>query len=125
MQRFPGHAATPMLRAPEVDDDANARAIALARLILDDEVTVQAPPNLSADVAPMLAAGVNDLGGISPLTPDFINRTYAWPHLDRLDADCAAAGFTLTRRLPIHEPWLRSEFVAPEVMPHLTARSAA
>ncbi len=125
VQRFRAHAATPMLQAPEVDDEINTRAIALARLILDDEVTVQAPPNLSAEVAPLLAAGVNDLGGISPLTPDFINRTYAWPHLDRLAADCAAAGFTLARRLPIHEPWLRPEFVAPELMPRLAPERAA
>jgi FO synthase len=117
VQRFRAHAATPMAGATEADDEANTRAIALARLVLDDEVTVQAPPNLSSDVAPLLAAGVNDFGGISPLTPDFINRTYAWPHLDRLAADCTAAGFTLAPRLPIHDAWKRPAFVAPELAP--------
>ena len=125
VQRFRAHAATPMARAAEPDDDVHARAIALARLILDDDVTVQAPPNLSYDVAPLLAAGVNDLGGISPLTPDFINRTYAWPHLDRLAADCAAAGFTLAPRLPLHDAWRTPAFVAPELAPHLLAEQAA
>ena len=105
VQRFRAHAATPMVGARELDEDAHTRAIALARLVLDDEITVQAPPNLTTDVAPLLAAGVNDLGGISPLTPDFINRTYAWPHLDRLAADCRAAGFTLAPRLPLHDAW--------------------
>jgi FO synthase len=125
VQRFRAHAATPMARAPEPDDDVHARAIALARLILDDDVTIQAPPNLSAEVAPLLAAGVNDLGGISPLTPDFINRTYAWPHLDRLAADCTAAGFTLAPRLPLHEAWRTPEFVAPELAPRLVSSRAA
>lgn len=125
VQRFRAHAATPMARAPEPDDDVHARAIALARLVLDDDVTVQAPPNLSAAVAPLLAAGINDLGGISPLTPDFINRTYAWPHLDRLAEDCAAAGFTLAPRLPLHEPWRTAEFVAPELAPRLLPSRAA
>jgi FO synthase len=119
VQRFRAHRATPMAEAPEPGDDEHTRAIALARLILDDETTVQAPPNLSATVAPLLAAGVNDLGGISPLTPDFINLTYPWPHLDRLAADCAAAGFTLVPRLPIHDSWRTPRFVAPELRPHL------
>jgi FO synthase len=125
VQRFRAHAATPMAAAAEPGDDEHARAIALARIVLDDDVTVQAPPNLSSDVAPLLAAGVNDLGGISPLTPDFINRTYAWPHLDRLAADCRAAGFTLAPRLPIHDAWCNAEFVAPELAPRLLDRRAA
>jgi FO synthase len=125
VQRFRAHAATPMAAAAEPDDDAHARAIALARLVLDDEVTIQAPPNLSADVAPLLAAGVNDLGGISPLTPDFINRTYQWPHLDRLAADCTAAGFVLAPRLPIHDAWRTAEFVAPELAARLLDARAA
>ena len=125
VQRFRAHAATPMARAPEPDDDTHTRAIALARLVLDDEVTVQAPPNLSASVAPLLAAGVNDLGGISPLTPDYINRTYAWPHLDDLARDCAAAGFTLRARLPVHAGWITDGFIAPELRPYLPAARAA
>ena len=125
VQRFRAHALTSMASAREPDDDVHARAIALARLVLDEEITVQAPPNLSRDVAPLLAAGVNDLGGISPLTPDFINRTYAWPHLDRLAADCLAAGFTLAPRLPLHDAWNRPTYVAPELAPHLARKRAA
>jgi FO synthase len=104
VQRFRAHPGTSMSNAPEPDDDLNDRTIALARTILDDEVTVQAPPNLSGEgVERLLAAGVNDLGGISPVTPDFVNPAYAWPHLDRLRARIEAAGFTLEPRLPVHD----------------------
>lgn len=105
VQPFRAHADTRMARAPEATDDDYLRAIALARLLLDDEVTVQAPPNLSCSIAPLVAAGVNDLGGISPVTPDFINREHAWPHLDRLARDCEAIGRTLEPRLPVHDAW--------------------
>jgi FO synthase len=111
VQPFRAHAGTRMARAPEATDDAYLRAIALARLILDDDVTVQAPPNLSRSIAPLIEAGVNDLGGISPLTPDFINRAHAWPHLARLRAECDALGATLVPRLPIHDAWRTPRFL--------------
>jgi FO synthase len=101
VQPFRPHAGTPMAGAPGCDDDVLARAIALARLILDEDVTVQAPPNL-APIELMLDAGINDLGGISPLTPDFINVTHAWPHIARLGGELAARGFELEPRLPVH-----------------------
>jgi FO synthase len=100
VQRFRAHPDTPMALAREPADEESARAIALARLIVDDDVRVQAPPNLTRDVKTLLDAGVDDLGGISPVTPDYINREYAWPHLDALAADCAAHGFALEARLP-------------------------
>jgi FO synthase len=120
VQRFRAHPGTPMALAAEPDDADNARAIALARLILDDEVTVQAPPNLSAGgVDRLIAAGVNDLGGISPVTPDFVNPAHAWPHLARLADQVAAAGYRLEPRLPIHDRWRRPEFVAPQLAAYL------
>jgi len=125
VQPFRAHAGTRMSLAAEPSDDAHVRAIAIARLLLDDDVTVQAPPNLSHSIAPLIAAGVNDLGGISPLTPDFINRAHAWPHLAHLADDCAAAGFTLTARAPIHDAWRTPEFVAPELRDRLLVKEAA
>jgi FO synthase len=104
VQPFRAHAGTPMALAREAPEAELASAIALARMILDDDVTVQAPPNL-APVEVLLAAGCNDLGGISPLTPDFINREHAWPHVEELAQRCAAAGFTLEPRLPVHAPF--------------------
>ncbi len=125
VQPFRAHPRTRMLRAPEPTDEAHLRAVALARLILDEDVTVQAPPNLSTDVASLLAAGINDLGGISPVTPDYINRDHAWPHIARLATACEAAGFALARRLPVHDRWRTREFVAPELFARLLDRAAA
>ena len=104
VQPFRAHPDTPMALAREAPEAELVDAIALARMILDDDVTVQAPPNL-APVEVLLAAGCNDLGGISPLTPDFINREHAWPHVEDLARRCAAAGFTLAPRLPVHAPF--------------------
>src|SRR4029453_7889043 len=66
-----------------------ARTIAVARLVLDDDVSVQAPPNLSPDDhAILLSAGLNDWGGMSPLTPDYVNPEAPWPHVNALGATC-------------------------------------
>ena len=70
--------------------------MAMARLILDRDVSLQAPPNLNpASTEALLASGLNDFGGISPVTPDYINPRHPWPHLDALGDACARAGFTL------------------------------
>jgi FO synthase len=92
-----------------------ARTVAVARLLLDPDVSVQAPPNLSPDDhALLLSAGLNDWGGISPLTPDYVNPEAPWPHVAALAATCAEAGFTLRRRLPIYSVYVdRPGFVAP------------
>jgi len=92
-----------------------ARTVAVARLILDPDVSVQAPPNLSPDDhALLLSAGLNDWGGISPLTPDYVNPEAPWPHVTALAATCAEAGFSLRRRLPIYPAYVdRAGFVAP------------
>src|SRR5215470_2516229 len=97
--------AKPTIRrsdAPEPEADDIARTLAVARLLLDDTVSVQAPPNLApADHALLLAAGLNDWGGISPLTPDYVNPEAPWPHVAALAATCRAAGYTLRERLAI------------------------
>jgi FO synthase len=125
VQRFRAHEGTRMEAALEPVDEESARAVALARLILDDDVTVQAPPNLSPGAIELLLdAGLDDWGGISPVTPDFINPTHRWPHIARLGERCAARGHTLAPRLPVHDGWLRPEFVAPELTPYLDAARA-
>jgi len=123
VQPFRPHASTPMADAPPAPDDELLRAIALARLILDEDVTVQAPPNLAEDVELLLDAGINDLGGISPLTPDFINLEHAWPHVDWLAGRCERAGFELRPRLPVHAAF--EHLVAPGLRPYLDAARAA
>jgi FO synthase len=77
-------------------------AIAAARLILPTDVHVQAPPNLSEDLAPLLAAGIDDWGGVSPVTIDHVNPEKAWPALERLEAVTEAAGHALAPRLTIY-----------------------
>ncbi len=119
VQNFRAFETTPMALAPEPADVEIAHAVALARLILDDEVSVQAPPNLNPAATHLLIqAGVNDFGGISPLTPDYINPAHPWPHLDRLAEVCADAGFLLRPRLPIYPRYLRSpDHLHPDLLP--------
>jgi 7,8-didemethyl-8-hydroxy-5-deazariboflavin synthase CofG subunit len=98
-----------MSQAPEPDAAEVAHAIALARLILDDDVAVQAPPNLNHDsVALLLRAGINDFGGISPVTRDYINPRHPWPNVAALADLCAAEGFELRPRLPVYAGHIRA-----------------
>jgi FO synthase len=112
VQNFRTKPEIPMAQAPEPEDFEVAHAVALARLILPDEVSVQAPPNLNPHATELLIqAGINDFGGISPVTPDFINPGHPWPHLARLGEQCADAGFRLLPRLPIYERFCTPRFL--------------
>lgn len=92
---------------PSLDD--MLLTLATARLILDPSISLQAPPNLSARHADYLAAGINDWGGISPVTIDFINPGHPWPQLDALAASTAKAGCTLQERLTVYPTFLKGE----------------
>src|SRR5690606_19592160 len=103
VQNFRTKPEIPMASAPEPEDFEAAHAVSLARLILPDEVSVQSPPHLNPLATELLiAAGINDFGGISPVSPDYINPGHPWPHLTRLEAQCAALDFELAPRLPIY-----------------------
>jgi FO synthase len=103
-----------------------ARTIAVARLVLDDTVSVQAPPNLSRDdLGLLLAAGLNDWGGISPMTPDYVNPEAPWPHVAALAHVCADAGYTLRERLAIYPAFVdRPGFLAPALRAPVAALAA-
>ena len=104
VQNFRAVPGVPMAHAPEPDEDELTWSVAMARLVLDPDVSVQAPPNLNpAAAGALLAAGLNDFGGISPVTPDYINPRHPWPHVEALGDACASAGFTLRPRAPIYE----------------------
>ena len=106
VQNFRAKPATRMAGAAEPDSLDVARTIAAARLMMPD-MNIQAPPNLSPfDHALFLAAGINDWGGISPLTLDYINPEAPWPQVQALAATCREAGFTLARRLPVYPSYL-------------------
>ena len=106
IQNFRVKPEIPMSRWPEPTRREVLRTIAVARLLMP-EVNIQAPPNLSdPDYEELLDAGINDWGGVSPLTPDFINPERPWPHLEELEARTRAKGFELRQRLPVYPEFL-------------------
>jgi FO synthase len=103
VQNFRAKAETKMVNAPEPDLNELLWTIAIARLIFGPTMSVQAPPNLSPGVLPQIVhAGINDWGGVSPITPDFVNPEAPWPHLDELARETTAAGKFLTERLTMY-----------------------
>ena len=103
VQNFRAKPGTKMRSSPEPDLNELLWTIAVARLIFGPAMSIQAPPNLSPGVLPQIvAAGIDDWGGVSPLTPDFVNPEAPWPHLDDLRRETAAAGRELHERLTIY-----------------------
>jgi FO synthase len=120
VQNFRAKPSIPMHDHPDPTRDDMLKTLALARLILGGEMNIQAPPNLTpAGYELYLEAGINDWGGVSPLTPDFINPEAPWPTLKTLYHKSAEAGFELKARLPIYPEFIREEFVAPAVRPFI------
>ena len=119
VQNFRAKPDTAMRGMPDAELDDLAATIAVARLVLGPAARIQAPPNLVGDEYPLiLAAGIDDWGGVSPLTPDHVNPERPWPQIDDLAARTAAAGFALRERLTIYpayhrgEPWLDPRLAA-------------
>jgi FO synthase len=116
IQNFRAKPEIAMADAPEPDAYDMARAIATARLVLGSAMNVQAPPNLSPrQIELFLNAGINDWGGISPLSKDYVNPEAPWPHLERLGEQCARAGFKLGERLAIYNEYINDEWLDPAV----------
>ncbi len=117
IQNFRAKPGTRMAGCAEPDAMEIARTIATARLIFGGKMNIQVPPNLNPnDHKLMLRAGINDWGGISPVTRDYVNPEAAWPHIDALTETCRAAGFTLIERLAIYPEFLdRDNFLYPKV----------
>ena len=118
IQNFRAKPGIAMEDAPEPEAFEMARAIATARLLLGPTMNVQAPPNLSPhEIELFLNAGINDWGGISPLSRDYVNPEAPWPHLERLAQRCARAGFHLNQRLAIYPEYINDEWVDPAIRP--------
>lgn len=99
------------------------RTIAVARLILGGEMNIQAPPNLTPDAyGTYLLAGINDWGGVSPITADHINPEAAWPMIEELEAISAEFGFTLRQRLTAYPPYVDAAWMAPNLYAHAQTR---
>jgi FO synthase len=121
IQNFRAKPEIAMADAPEPNAGEMARAIATARLVLGPAMNVQAPPNLSPnEIELFLHAGINDWGGISPLSKDYVNPEAPWPHLEALAMRCSRAGFHLKQRLAIYPEFINAEWVAPAMMPPIT-----
>src|SRR5918998_819203 len=112
VQNFRAKPGTRMALAPEPSEETLLATIALARLLLPSDIAVQAPPNLAKPTqkgtpsyARYIEAGINDWGGVSPVTPDHVNPEAPWPHLGELDWSTEAKGYLLLERLALHPPY--------------------
>ena len=110
VQNFCPKPGTRMVDVPPPSQEAFLRAVAMARIVLDDNVSVQAPPNLNeARLAQLLDAGIDDWGGISPVTIDHVNPEAPWPQIGQLAGLCARAGRPLVERLTAYPRFLADE----------------
>ncbi len=123
VQNFRAKPRIPMRDHPEPTQEEMLRTTAVARLILGPGMNLQAPPNLSEDYGRLLDAGINDWGGVSPLTRDFINPEAPWPHLDSLRRATEARGFRLRQRLPVYPEYIqdRREMLPPALAERIRA----
>jgi FO synthase len=124
VQNFRVKPEIPMSHWPEPSKEDMMRTVAVARLLMPD-MNIQAPPNLSAPYYDeLLDAGINDWGGISPLTPDFINPEKPWPHLDSLEQRTNAKGYALRQRLPVYPEFLPMVMARPGLLSERLSKAA-
>src|SRR5579863_6682232 len=122
VQNFRAKPDTKMRATPDAELADLAATIAVTRLVLGPKARIQAPPNLIGDEHQLiLDAGIDDWGGVSPLTPDHVNPERPWPQIDELARLTAAAGFTLRERLTIYPPYIREPWLDPRVARHVAA----
>jgi FO synthase len=121
IQGFRAKPDTAMRSDADVPLDEWLAAIACTRIVLGPRMRVQAPPNLVdlAECRALLAAGVDDFGGVSPLTPDHVNPERPWPQIEALERVTAEAGFSLRERLTAHPEYLREPWLDPRLIPHV------
>jgi FO synthase len=123
VQNFRAKDDTAMRGRPDATLEEYLAAIAVTRVVMGPRMRVQAPPNLVdlPETTALLAAGVDDFGGVSPLTPDHVNPERPWPDIDLLTDVTAAAGFGLRERLTAHPPYLREPWLDPRLSAHVAA----
>ncbi|MCZ7439670.1 bifunctional FO biosynthesis protein CofGH [Micromonospora sp. WMMC241] len=124
VQNFRAKPDTAMRGMPDAELHDLAATVAVARVLLGPKARIQAPPNLIAgEYDLLLRAGIDDWGGVSPVTPDHVNPERPWPQLDELAARTASAGFTLRERLTVYPEYVRAggPWLDPRLLPHVTA----
>jgi FO synthase len=119
VQNFRAKPGTRMADAAEPPLDELLWTIAAARLILPPEIALQAPPNLTDDFARLLDAGIDDWGGVSPVTIDHVNPEAPWPELELLRAATESRGLELVPRLTVYPGHVGSNWIDPAVLPHV------
>jgi FO synthase len=128
VQNFRAKPDTAMARMPDAELGDLAATVAVARLVLGPRMRIQAPPNLiGEEYRLLLEAGIDDWGGVSPLTPDHVNPERPWPQIDELAAHTAESGFRLVERLTVYPPYVAAgePWLDPRVMPHVAALAAS
>lgn len=124
VQNFRAKPGTRMTHAPEPDRDDHLWSVAVARLIFGPSMSIQAPPNLRADaIGAMIGAGLNDWGGVSPVTADHVNPEAPWPALESLSRETAEAGKALAPRLAVYPRHATPDWLAPNVRAAVVRRS--
>ena len=113
IQNFRAKADTPMADTPDAAPDELMWTTAVARLILGERVNIQVPPNLSEDYERYIGAGINDWGGVSPLTIDYVNPEAPWPQLTELERRTREAGYELRPRLPVYPEYFANGSLWP------------
>jgi FO synthase len=122
VQNFRAKPDTKMRAMPDAQLDDLAATIAVARLVLGPSARIQAPPNLIGDAYQLiLAAGIDDWGGVSPLTPDHVNPERPWPQIDELARRTEVAGMALRERLTIYPPYIAEPWLDPRLAGHVAA----
>ncbi len=122
VQNFRAKPDTKMRGMPDAELDDLAATIAVARLLLGPSMRIQAPPNLiGGEYQLIMDAGIDDWGGVSPLTPDHVNPERPWPQIDELASRTAAGGFALRERLTIYPGYLREPWLDPRLAAHVAA----
>jgi len=124
VQNFRAKHGTPMAAWPEPDHHNLLRTLAVARLLMP-QMNIQAPPNLSdPHYDDLLDGGINDWGGVSPLTPDYINPEMPWPHLEELRRRTEAKGLELRQRLPVYPEFVAQAAAHSELLARRLGNSA-
>ena len=117
VQNFLPKERTTMASWPSADEEEFHWTIAAARIVLPEDIHVQAPPNLSDDPAKLLAFGIDDFGGISPITVDHVNPERAWPAVATLSNEVAKRDLALVPRLTVYPKWQNEKFLDADVRP--------
>jgi FO synthase len=129
IQNFRSKMSTAMMRRDDLPLEEYIASVAVSRIVLGPGARLQAPPNLTDEneLALLVRAGIDDWGGVSPLTPDHVNPERPWPNIEELARLTDAAGFTLRERLTVHPHYVRDEepWLDPRLLPHVRALATA